>query len=71
VWGLGLCMTLFSSINTMIRSSPACSRKKKLAKQGSETFNKALIQLLDVNKFMCSVNSNLKHNAEATATTKV
>ena len=27
--GLGLCMTLSSSINTMIRSSPACSRKKK------------------------------------------
>ena len=28
---LGLCMTPFSSTNTMIRSSPACSRKKKLS----------------------------------------
>ena len=27
---LGLCMTPFSSTNTMIRSSPACSRKKCL-----------------------------------------
>jgi hypothetical protein len=27
--GLVLCTTLSSSINTMIRSSPACSRKKK------------------------------------------
>jgi hypothetical protein len=26
--GSGLCTTLSSSINTMIRSSPACSRKK-------------------------------------------
>jgi hypothetical protein len=26
---VGLCMTPLSSFNTMIRSSPACSRKKK------------------------------------------
>jgi len=26
---LGLCMTPFSSTNTMIRSSPMCSREKK------------------------------------------
>jgi hypothetical protein len=28
--GLDLCLTLSSSINTMIRSSPACLRKKKV-----------------------------------------
>jgi len=29
-----LCMTLSSTINTMIRSSPACSRKKDNQKRG-------------------------------------